>query len=158
MSGITSARWFRWTLVVVLVTMLLAATMVPWYLWGKPKTDATSQQKAQELYGLATQSGMNVPSVNTLEQIYGTDGGYGAEVAQSSLREASLLYTNSSTGEIVKRPSLAQAKYIAYSVLVLKVYRPDLYWDTVLPYIKGLKVQDESKYPDWLKEDLAQLP
>lgn len=156
-EGIMGKPWLRWTLVVIVVVSLLALTVVPWYLWGKPETNSESRQRAQELYGLATESGMNVPPVDTLEQIYGTDGGYGVQVAESYLRESVLLHTDASTGEIVHRPSLAQARYIGYSLLVLRVYNPELYWDKVLPFIKGLKVEDESEYPAWLKDDLAQL-
>jgi hypothetical protein len=156
-GGITSKPWLRWTLVVIVVASLLALTVLPWYMWGKPETNSESRQKAQELYDLATQSGMNVPSVDTLEQIYGTDGGYAAETAEGYLRESALLYTNVNTGEVLQRPTIAQAKYLGYSLLVMKVYRPDFYWDKALPFISDLKVQHEDEYPTWLKDDLAQL-
>ena len=149
--------WVKWTLVVIVIVALLGLSILPWYYWGKPDVNAESQQKAQELHDLAVQNGLNVPSVDTLEQIYGSDGGYGVQVASGFLKESALLYTNSSTGEIVDRPTLAEAKHIAYSLLVMKVYAPDVYWNDILPYIKDLKIQNEDELPDWLRQDLDQV-
>lgn len=162
-GGITSKPWIRWTLVVIVVASLLALTVLPWYLWGKPEVEDTAQQKAQDVFDLARQSDLllNVTDeaafVDNLAQVYGEDGGYAVRVAESDLREAALLYTNVNTGEVLQRPTIAQAKYILYSLIVMKIYRPDLYEEKILPFIKNLKIQDDSKFPDWLKDDLAQL-
>ena len=156
-EGIMGKRWFKWTLAVVIIVAVLVLAAVVWHLWGKPDVNSESRLKAEELYNMAVAEGLNVPPVDTLERIYGTDGGYGIEIADSSLREASLLYTNAGTGEIVKRPSIAEARLIEFQLMVLKVYRPALYWDKVLPYIKTLKFRDESKVPEWLRKDLAQV-
>ncbi len=149
--------WVKWTIVVIVIASMLALSILPWYLWAKPDVNTESQQKAQQLHDLAVESGMNVPDVDTLEQIYGTDGGYAAQVAQGYLQEAALVYTSASTGEVLIRPSLAQAKHLGYSMLVMKVYQPDFYWDNVLPFVRDLNVQNEEDFPEWLKEDLAQV-
>ncbi|OFW56541.1 MAG: hypothetical protein A2V52_07500 [Actinobacteria bacterium RBG_19FT_COMBO_54_7] len=148
-------KWFRWSIAAVIILALLVLSIVVWNAIGKPKVDASAELKAKQLYDLATSAGLDVPSVETLVNIYGNDGGYGVEVAEGTLAKAVLTYNLARTGEVTQRPIIADPKFLQFQLLVIKVYRPTLYRDTVLPYIKGLNFDQE--LPAWLQADLADI-
>jgi hypothetical protein len=159
-NGIMHSAWFKRTLAVIVIVSMLGISIGVWYWSGKPEVDEVAVQKAQELFDLARDAGLlqevedEAAFVDDLAQVYGSDGGYGVEVAESSLAEAVLTYDLARTGEVAQRPIIADPKFIEFQLLVMKVYRPELYRDKVLPYIKGLKLEGE--IPAWLKADLEQ--
>ncbi|RJP34780.1 MAG: hypothetical protein C4536_02260 [Actinobacteria bacterium] len=160
-GGIIHAKWFRWTLAAVIVLALMALSAVVWNAWGKPEVNTEAIRKAQKLYDLAVEYGMDVPedeakTVDLWAEIYGSDGGYGVEVAEGSLRSAALYFEFSQTGVVNQRPHIIDPDFLEFQVLVLKVYRPDLY-EEVLRYV-GSRDYYENKLPQWMLDDYNALP
>jgi len=160
-GGILHAAWFRWTLAIVIILALMALSLVVWNEWGKPKVSTEAIRKAQKLYDLAQQYGMHIPedeakTVDTWAEIYGEEGGYSIRVAESSLRAAALFFEFGQTGVVNQRPGIVDPDFLEFQVLLLKVYRPDLYED-VLRYV-GSREYYENKLPQWMLDDYNALP
>jgi predicted negative regulator of RcsB-dependent stress response len=162
MSGdIMRKRWFKWAVAVVIIVALMVVSVVVWDAWGKPEVNKEAENKAQELFDLAQDAGMlqqvddEAAFVEDMTQVYGDNGGYGVELAESALAKAYLVINLAETGEVTQRSIIANPKFLEFQLLVMKVYRPDAYRDKILPYIKGLKFEGE--LPAWLQKDLQSL-
>jgi hypothetical protein len=162
MSGsIMEKKWLRWTVSIVVILSMLGLSVGIWYWIGKPEVNDEAEEKAQELFDLAREAGLlqqvedEAAFVEDLAQVFGDDGGYAVEVVEGNLAEAASTYDQARTGEVTQRPIIAEPKFIEFQLLVIKVYRPELYEDKVLPYIRDMEF--EGDLPTWLQEDLAQL-
>ncbi len=160
-EGIMRSAWFKWTMVIIIIVGMMGLSVGVWYWSGKPKVNAEAKSKAQELYDLSKQYGITVPAdeaktVDTFAEIYGGDGGYGVDIARSNLRAASLYFEFGQTGVVNQRPNIVDPKFLEFQVLVLKVYRPDLY-DNVLRYV-GSREYYEKELPQWIVDDYNALP
>lgn len=160
-DGIMRSTRFKWTVAIVLIVCLMGLSVGVWYWSGKPEVSTEAKSKAQELYDLAEQYGIPVPAdeartVDTFAEIYGENGGYGVELARSNLRAAVLYHEFGQTGMVNQRPNIVNPEFLAFQVLVLKVYRPDIY-DDVLRYV-GSRKYYENKLPQWMLDDYNALP
>ncbi|MHB8895958.1 MAG: hypothetical protein ACYC99_12400 [Candidatus Geothermincolia bacterium] len=113
--------WFRWVAAIVLILALMAVSVI---IWRRPIVNAISRKKAQELHDLATAKGFKVPSVETLANIYGTDGGATAATADSDIARALLAMNINRSGEVNQRSSIIDRRLLEFEYLVLTVYRP----------------------------------
>jgi hypothetical protein len=162
MSGsIMEKKWLRWTVSIVVILSMLGLSVGIWYWTGKPDVNEEAEEKAQELFDLARDAGLlqqvedEAAFVDDLAQVFGDDGGYAVEIVEGNLAEATLTYDQARTGEVTQRPIIAEPGFIEFQLLVIKVYRPDLYVDKVLPYIRDMDFEGE--LPAWLQEDLETM-
>ncbi len=162
MSGsIMEKKWLRWTVTIIVMLSMFGLSVGIWYWIGKPTVNDEAEERAQELFDLAREAGLlqqvedEAAFVEDLAQVFGDDGGYAVEVVEGNLAETAVTYDQARTGEVTQRPIIAEPRFIEFQLLVIKVYRPELYVDKVLPYIRNMDFEGE--LPAWLQEDLETM-
>jgi hypothetical protein len=122
----------------VAIVLILAGLAI--VVWHKPIVNARAHKKAQELHDLVTAAGLNPPSVETLANIYGADGGATADTASGDIARALLALNIGRTGEVNQRSILIDPRLLEFEWLVLKVYRPDVA-AKYQKFVKSLKLE-----------------